>query len=51
MAVGISGLALSALLLFGLSEAGVNPVAAKWMSIPAVVFSQFLANKFWTFKI
>lgn len=47
--VGICGLSASALLIYLLSTAGLSPVMAKLVSIPLVVFGQFLANKHWTF--
>ncbi len=50
LTVGLMGLAISAGLLQLLINLGVDPFAAKWISIPVVVAGQFLANKFWTFR-
>lgn len=49
--VGLVGLASSAGLLQLLVTAGLDPLVAKWISFPIVVGCQFLANKFWTFKM
>lgn len=48
--IGLSGLALSAVLLQTLISVGADPITAKWVSIPLVVAGQFLANKYWTFR-
>ena len=50
LTVGLIGLATSAGLLQLLITLGLDPITAKWVSIPVVVGGQFLANKFWTFK-
>lgn len=47
--VGLIGLVFSALLLQMFLWSGLDPITAKWLSIPLVVAGQFLANKFWTF--
>ena len=50
LTVGLIGLAASAGLLQLLITLGLDPITAKWLSIPVVVGGQFLANKFWTFR-
>ena len=50
LTVGLIGLAASAGLLQVLITVGLDPITAKWLSIPLVVGGQFLANKFWTFR-
>ena len=50
LTVGLIGLATSAGLLQLLITLGLDPITAKWLSIPIVVGGQFLANKFWTFR-
>ena len=50
LTVGLIGLAASAGLLQLLITVGLDPITAKWLSIPVVVGGQFLANKFWTFR-
>ena len=50
LTVGLIGLATSAGLLQLLITLGLDPITAKWISIPVVVGGQFLANKFWTFR-
>ena len=48
--VGLTGLASSAALLQGLIVAGLEPLAAKMLSIPVIALGQFIANKLWTFR-
>lgn len=48
--VGFLGLLLSVIVLQLLLGAGVSAIGAKAVSIPAVVVSQFLANKYWSFR-
>lgn len=50
LTVGLLGLATSAGLLQVFISIGLDPIPAKWLSIPVVVGGQFLANKFWTFR-
>ena len=50
LTVGLIGLATSAGLLQLLITLGLDPITAKWLSIPVVVGGQFLANKYWTFR-
>lgn len=50
LTVGLVGLATSAGLLQLLIVLGLDPITAKWVSIPVVVGGQFLANKLWTFR-
>ena len=50
LTVGLIGLAASAGLLQLLITVGLDPITAKWLSIPVVVGGQFLANKLWTFR-
>jgi putative flippase GtrA len=47
--VGLIGLVVAAFSLQALLELGVDPVAAKILSVPVVVVSQFVANKRWSF--
>ena len=51
MTVGVLGLIVSAVLLHMALSAGINPFHGKLLTIPPVVFGQFIANKFWTFKL
>ena len=50
LTVGLIGLASSAALLQGLIVAGLDPLAAKLLSIPVIALGQFIANKLWTFR-
>jgi putative flippase GtrA len=48
--VGLLGLGVSAGSLQLLITAGMAPLPAKLLSLPLVLASQFLANKYWTFR-
>jgi putative flippase GtrA len=48
--VGLLGLAVAAASLQLLIAAGFSPIRAKLVSLPAVLVSQFLANKLWSFR-
>lgn len=48
--VGLLGLAVAAGSLQVLIETGLSPLTAKLTSLPVVLVSQFLANKFWSFR-
>jgi putative flippase GtrA len=50
LTVGLVGLGVSAASLQLLITAGMTPLAAKLVSLPFVLASQFLANKYWTFS-
>ncbi len=50
LTVGLIGLATSAGLLQLLITLGLDPITAKWVSIPVVVGGQVLANKLWSFS-
>jgi dolichol-phosphate mannosyltransferase len=48
--VGLLGLAVAAGSLQLLISAGMSPLPAKLVSLPCVLVSQFLANKYWVFR-
>jgi putative flippase GtrA len=48
--LGLLGLAVAAASLQLLIAAGFSPLRAKLVSLPAVLVSQFLANKLWSFR-
>jgi putative flippase GtrA len=48
--VGLVGLGVSAGSLQLLLTAGMSSLPAKLVSLPCVLVSQFLANKYWTFR-
>ena len=48
--VGVLGLAVAAGSLQLLIDAGMSPLPAKLVSLPCVLISQFLANKYWAFR-
>lgn len=50
-AVGLGGIGLSAGIIWMLVSGGVPGGVAKLMSMVPVVLAQFLANKYWTFKV
>lgn len=50
LTVGLTGLVTGAGILFVLTSVGVDPIIAKWTSVPFVVSGQFVANRFWTFQ-
>lgn len=49
--VGLFGLALATMFLDFLMVAGMLPVAAKVLVLPAVLVAQFFGNKNWTFRV
>lgn len=50
-AVGVGGIGLSAGIIWLLVSGGVPGGVAKLISMVPVVLAQFLANKYWTFKV
>jgi putative flippase GtrA len=48
--VGLVGLAVAAISLKLLIAVGLTPIPAKLVSLPVVLASQFIANKYWTFR-
>jgi len=50
LTVGLLGLAVAAGSLQLLISAGMSSLPAKLVSLPCVLVSQFLANKYWTFR-
>ena len=51
LTIGLCGLMLSNLLLWiGISKLGINSLIVKFLSIALVVFFQFLANNYITFR-
>lgn len=48
--VGFGGMSLGLLLMQLLLVTGLDEVAAKSISIPAVALAQFVANKLWSFS-
>jgi putative flippase GtrA len=48
--VGLIGLGVSAATLELLIAVGMTQLPAKLVSLPCVLASQFLANKYWTFR-
>ncbi len=49
IAVGLLGLLIATVSLEVLIRLGLDPLAAKVISVPCVVAGQFLANKHWSF--
>ncbi len=47
--VGLLGLTASTLMLSVFLFVGLDPISAKWLTVPLVVSAQYLANKVWTF--
>jgi putative flippase GtrA len=50
LTVGFVGLVTSAGLLQLLITLSLEPMQAKWLSLPLIAVGQFVANKFWTFR-